>query len=86
MILNLDNFKLKLVWSIVVYRTNCKNATQQDFVLLYRPRQAKMCLQACAKCIDSDLIPGILMSSMCIWSPLMHSIMLNDSVSGEQRP
>ena len=44
-------------------------------------RQAKMCLRACAKCTDSDSCHAqILIWAFC--SPLMHSIVSSNSVSG----
>ena len=46
--------------------------------VLYRLRQAKRCLQTCAKCTDSDH-PGL-----C--SPFVHSVESSDSVSGQGRP
>ena len=52
---------------------------------MYGPHQAEMCLRACAKCTDSDLScasakyhPGL--------SLFIHSLITNDSVSGQGRP
>ena len=56
------------------------------FPTRYGSHQAKMCLQACAKCIVSDSSHSCAKSHLGICSPLIHSIVSNDSVSRQQRP
>ena len=51
------------------------------------PCQAKMCLRTCAKCTNSDSSRACLKSHPGICSPLIHSIVSNDSsISGQRRP
>ena len=49
------------------------------------PRQAKMCLRACAKCTDSDSSNACAKPNQGISSPSTYSIASNDSVSGQRR-
>ena len=46
----------------------------------------KMYLRACAKCTDSDPSHACAKSHPCICSQLIHSIVSDDSVSGQRRP
>ena len=48
-------------------------------------RQTKSCFRACAKCADSHRLAHA-QSHPGICSPLKHSIVSNDSVSGQWRP
>ena len=50
---------------------------------LYLGRQAKMCPQSYTKC---TFIPSMRKVSFGIFSQLIHSIVLNDSVRGQRRP
>ena len=49
-------------------------------------RHAKMCLRACAKCSNSDSSHACAKYHSGICSPLIHSIVSSDSVSGLRRP
>ena len=53
---------------------------------LFGPAQAKRCLPICAKCTDSDYSRAWTMSHPGICYQFLHSIVSNDSVSGQQRP
>ena len=52
---------------------------------LYRPRKAKKCLRACAKCADSHHLAHT-KSQPGIRSPLKHSIICSDFVCGQWKP
>ena len=52
----------------------------------YRSRQEKRCLRACAKCTDTDSSRACSKSHPSLCSQLIHSIVSNDSVSGQRRP
>ena len=63
--------------------------------LSFGPRQAKRCLRTCATCADSDhpapaqsITRAFVLSSIgCHYgSPFIHSVVSNDSVSGQWRP
>ena len=43
-----------------------------------------MCLRACAKCLDSDSSHACAKCHPCICCSLIHSIVSNDSVSGQR--
>ena len=50
--------------------------------LKYRPRQAKTCLQACAKCaFRSSCVCANFHPSLC--SPFIYFVLSKDSVSGQ---
>ena len=51
-----------------------------------KPRQAKICLRACGKCTYSDTTHACAKFDPGICFPLLHSIVSNDSVSGQRRP
>ena len=50
------------------------------------PRQAKICLRTCAECTDSDSPRACAKTHPGICFPLIHSVVSNDSVSGQQDP
>ena len=43
----------------------------------------KKCLRTCAKCADSDLIAPCLKSQPGLCYPFIHSVISNDSLSGQ---
>ena len=55
-------------------------------VCLYEPHQVKGCFRACAKCTYSDSIHACAKSNLGICSQLIHSIVANNSASGQGRP
>ena len=58
--------------------------------MVYKPtcrlHQAKSCLRKCAKCTDLDSSHTFAKSHLGICSPLIHSIVSNDSVSRSEGP
>ena len=62
------------------------NRWKQICFLLVGPRKAKMCLRACIKCTDLDSSHACAKYHLGTCSQFMHSIVSNDSGSGQQRP
>ena len=60
--------------------------TSQGHPLRYGLHQAKKCPQTCAKCADSDNPAHAQSFQSGLYSPLIHSMVSNNSVSGQWRP
>ena len=58
----------------------------EDMCTIIWASLAKRGLRTCAKCTDTDLSYACAKSHPDICSPLIHSIVSNDSVSGQRRP
>ena len=63
----------------------CKLFMQVSMIktISFGPRKAKMCLRTCVECTESDHPAHAQSITSAIFSPFIHSIVSNDSVSGQ---
>ena len=68
---------------MIIFGENC---WMKDIAIIFGPHQAKKCLRTCANKCRFVLACACAKYNLGLCSPFMHSVVSNDSVSGQWRP